>query len=73
MVRGRLDLLVPLSDGNIIIDYKTDAVEPSAVATHAQKYLPQLHAYSRAIEQITGKPVTAVQLVYLAARTAFTV
>ena len=32
MIRGRLDLLLPLEDGHVIVDYKTDAVNDSTVS-----------------------------------------
>lgn len=68
MVRGRLDALIALPDGSIIIDYKTDSVPPLLVQNRAESYRPQLQAYREAIERITSKPVLRASLVFLAAQ-----
>jgi ATP-dependent helicase/nuclease subunit A len=67
MLRGRIDVLVPLDDRCIIIDYKTDDVPPELVAARAESYRPQVDAYAGAAERITGKPVD-VKLVFLRPR-----
>ena len=65
MVRGRLDALIALPHGSIIIDYKTDSVPPLLVQNRAESYRPQLQAYREAIERITSKPVLRTSLVFL--------
>ena len=40
-----------------VVDFKTDRVDRRSVAARAEEYRPQLAAYSRALEEITGKPV----------------
>ena len=40
-----------------MVDFKTDRVDRRSVAARAEEYRPQLAAYSRALEEITGKPV----------------
>lgn len=65
MVRGRLDALIAMPNGSIIIDYKTDSVPPLLVQNRAESYRPQLQAYREAIERITGKPVLRASLVFL--------
>lgn len=69
MIRGRLDVLIPLPQGAVLIDYKTDAVEPRDVPSRAALYTPQLAAYRKAVQRIIGAPPARVSLVFLAART----
>lgn len=73
MVRGRLDALIALPQGSIIIDYKTDAIPPLVVQNRAESYRPQLQAYREAIERITSKPVLRTSLVFLAAQMIYDV
>ena len=40
-----------------MVDFKTDRVTRRTVAERAEEYRPQLTAYSRALEEIIGKPV----------------
>lgn len=68
MCRGRVDVLIPLAGGGILIDYKTDRVPPDAVPRRAESYQAQADGYRRAVEAITGVPVRQVLLVFLAAR-----
>ncbi len=68
MIRGRLDLLLPLDDGHLIVDYKTDAVNASSIHSCADEYRPQMELYRQAIERITLRPVREVHLVFLSAR-----
>src|SRR5205814_7244069 len=68
MVRGRLDVLVPTPAGATIIDFKTDAVRPDEVPARAEHYRSQMDQYRRAVQTITGKPVAAAYLVFLAPR-----
>lgn len=44
-------------EGITVVDFKTDRVDRRSVAARAEEYRPQLAAYSRALEEITGKPV----------------
>ncbi|HEY8750375.1 MAG TPA: helicase-exonuclease AddAB subunit AddA [Tepidisphaeraceae bacterium] len=68
MVRGRIDLLAPTPHGTVLIDYKTDNVSANGVPARAASYLPQLNAYSTAVQKITGQPPAATYLVFLTAR-----
>ena len=67
MIRGRVDVLVAARDGAVIIDYKTDAVSPEAVAGRAELYRSQIEAYRAAVEKMTGRPAGAY-LVFLTPR-----
>ena len=73
MVRGRLDALIALPHGSIIIDYKTDSIPPLLVPSRAESYRPQLQAYREAIERITNKPVLRTSLVFLTAQMTYDV
>jgi ATP-dependent helicase/nuclease subunit A len=65
MIRGRVDVLIPLADGNIVIDYKTDNISPDAVARRATEYEKQISGYCKAVEAITGNPVKQFLVVFL--------
>jgi ATP-dependent helicase/nuclease subunit A len=65
MHRGRIDVLIPLSGGSIVIDYKTDRVAAADLAGRAEAYESQVSAYREAVQAITGKPVREVLLVFL--------
>lgn len=61
-VHGIADLLLECSDGWIIVDHKT-FVGPSIMwRAQAEAYIPQLEAYSRAVELATGRPVIGIWL-----------
>jgi ATP-dependent helicase/nuclease subunit A len=68
MVRGRIDVLVPTARGIILIDYKTDDIPADAVLPRARLYEPQIQQYRQAVEQMTGRPVAAAQIVFLGPR-----
>lgn len=74
MIRGRIDaLLVPPAPAPLtLIDYKTDRLAPEKVPARAEFYAPQVQLYRRAIEQITGRTVGDVHLVFLTAQTIIT-
>jgi ATP-dependent exoDNAse (exonuclease V) beta subunit len=72
MVRGRIDLLVPLPQGLAIVDYKTDNVGSQWIAQRAGSYRAQMGLYRQAIEQVVGQMVAAVHLVFLNARQIMT-
>ena len=58
-------MLIPLSGGSIVIDYKTDRVAAADLAGRAEAYESQVSAYREAVQAITGKPVREVLLVFL--------
>jgi ATP-dependent helicase/nuclease subunit A len=68
MVRGRIDAMLLTPQQIEIIDYKTDRVAPEKIAERAAFYQPQVALYRRAIQQITGRAVQTVRLVFLFAR-----
>ena len=42
MVRGRLDVMLPLSDGLLVADYKTDRVTAETVDARVEFYREQI-------------------------------
>ncbi len=65
MVRGRLDVLVPVGEQYIIVDYKTDRVSGDGIDQRAEIYRSQLRLYREAIQRITGKRIAKSILVFL--------
>jgi ATP-dependent helicase/nuclease subunit A len=72
MLRGRIDVLIPLADRSVLIDYKTDNVAAEQVPARADGYRAQVDAYAHTVEVMTGKPVD-LKLVFLRPRIIFTV
>jgi len=72
MVRSRADVLVQTPRGLEVVDYKTDRVDEHTLAARVDFYRPQMDLYRRAIKAVTGKPVAAVHLVFLSARSIVT-
>ena len=57
LLQGVVDCYFETLEGITVVDFKTDRVTKRTVAERAEDYRPQLTAYSRALEEITGKPV----------------
>ncbi len=70
VVQGVADLAVVLPAEIWLVDFKTDAVEPSGLDERARLYAPQVKLYARALSQIYRRPVSAAWLYFLQARTA---
>ena len=73
MIRGRLDLLLPLDDGHIIVDYKTDAVDGASAVARGEEYRKQMDLYRQAIRRITRQSVREIHLVFLTPRCVVTI
>ncbi len=69
LVRGIVDGILSVADGIDIVDFKTDAVDPEAVAARAERYRPQMDLYARAMSRLWRRPVRTCWLVFLTART----
>ncbi len=65
-LEGYIDLLVDGGPGSLaILDYKTDKVASDAeIEAKKVRYAPQLTAYARAVEQITGRTPSSMDLVF---------
>jgi ATP-dependent helicase/nuclease subunit A len=57
LLQGVVDCWLDEPEGITLIDFKTDRVTEATVADRAESYRPQLDAYRRALEEITGKKV----------------
>jgi ATP-dependent helicase/nuclease subunit A len=68
MVRGRIDVLIPLGKELALVDYKTDRVTSDTLPERAKTYQPQLLLYGNALEAISGQPVKLRYLAFLSAR-----
>ncbi|MFQ5413885.1 MAG: UvrD-helicase domain-containing protein [Phycisphaerae bacterium] len=68
LVRGIVDGILPVDGGIEIVDFKTDAVGPGALADRAERYRMQMNLYARAVSRMWRRPVTACRLVFLTAR-----
>lgn len=56
MIQGVIDCLFREYDGWILVDYKSDLLEREDA--FRKRYAVQLALYKRAVEQITGRPVS---------------
>jgi ATP-dependent helicase/nuclease subunit A len=65
-LEGYIDLLVDGGPGGLsILDYKTDrAASDADIAAKQAHYAPQLAAYARAVEQVTGQTPTSTDLIF---------
>lgn len=57
LLQGVVDLWFETDEGITVLDFKTDRVGAEGAAARAEEYRSQLEAYSRALSQITGRPV----------------
>src|SRR5690625_4202863 len=70
LIQGVIDCLIPVEDGWIILDYKTDAI-PDDVTEEVKgrlrnRYQTQMELYRHAIETIWKQPVQAPYLYFIA-------
>ena len=72
MIRGRLDLFLPLESGSILVDYKTDRVHDDAtIRARADSYAGQMRQYRDAVEALTGRTVAQTALIFLTPRVIY--
>ena len=57
LLQGVVDAWFETLEGITVVDFKSDRVSRSGAAARGEEYRPQLEAYSRALEEITGKQV----------------
>ena len=60
IVQGVIDCAFQEENGWVLLDYKTDRVEDEQV--FVETYRPQLAWYARAVEELTGDPVSETWL-----------
>ncbi len=68
MVRGRIDLLIPTSQGLVLVDYKTDRFHPAHLAQKAEQYRGQMEVYRQAARSWNAGEVRALYLAFLSMR-----
>jgi ATP-dependent helicase/nuclease subunit A len=56
-IEGKIDLIAPSAEGYDVIDVKTSECDADVAAMKAKQYAPQRAAYSRSVEEISGRPV----------------
>lgn len=67
VLEGAIDLLYEYPDGTLgVIDYKTDQAEAPTSATRLAHYRVQCGAYALAVEQVSGRQVSSIELVFAA-------
>ena len=64
-MEGFVDLLFEEHDGLVIVDYKTDSVEPEEVANAANRYSLQAGSYALLAQRATRKPVKEIVFLFL--------
>lgn len=62
MVQGIIDAFYEREDGIVLLDYKTDHLEPGQENVLCKRYEKQMELYARALENITGKKVVKTVL-----------
>jgi ATP-dependent helicase/nuclease subunit A len=68
MMRGRVDMLLPLRDRVIVVDFKTDQVDAPNAAARVQAYREQIATYRNAIAAMLGRQSVESWLVFLKLR-----
>ena len=68
MLQGVVDCCFETTQGITVVDFKTDHVRtPEEVTERAERYRPQLEAYSLALERVLEKKVVRRTLYFLTA------
>lgn len=57
LVQGIIDGYYETGDGIVLMDYKTDALQPGEEGTLVERYRKQMELYREALEGMTGKKV----------------
>jgi ATP-dependent helicase/nuclease subunit A len=65
IVNGVIDLVFEEEDGWVIVDFKTDTYELAYEAEFIRLYRPQVEAYARRWQEITGSNVKEIGLYFL--------
>ena len=65
LMNGVMDLVIKTPEGAIILDFKSDRVNPGEEEVHAARYAPQLDIYARAYEKVWQQPVLKKVIYFL--------
>jgi ATP-dependent helicase/nuclease subunit A len=57
LLEGIVDLVFEEEGSLVVVDYKTDAIEPAQALDQAASHAPQLQLYGRGLAQALGRPV----------------
>ena len=67
LLQGVVDCFFEEDGALVVVDFKTDRVSPAQLAERAERYRPQLEAYSMALERVMERPVKERVLYFFAA------
>lgn len=67
MLQGVVDCAFRTERGLVIVDFKTDRVTEGEIPERAERYRPQLTAYSEALSRVLEMPVAEMWLYFFAA------
>jgi len=66
ILEGKMDRLLEDQKGELlVVDFKSDPLQPRAARKHSSRYLPQLRVYLAACERLFGRPPSRLILHYL--------
>jgi ATP-dependent helicase/nuclease subunit A len=65
LVEGAIDLVIEEDDGFVVVDYKTDRIQPENSKKHSLLYVSQIQDYVSAVETLTGKVVKEGLILYV--------
>ena len=71
LLQGVIDCYFEESGELTLVDFKTDSVTEETIGERASGYIPQLSAYSEALERITGKRVKERVIYFFEMDTAY--
>lgn len=57
MLQGVADACFRTAEGLVVADFKTDRLQPGEEIERAERYRPQLEAYSLALSRVLEEPV----------------
>ena len=57
LVQGIIDAFWEEADGLVLVDYKTDRIQPGKEQDLADRYRTQMAVYRQALQDNTGRPV----------------
>ena len=66
LLQGVVDCWYDTPEGITVVDFKSDRVTKESAEGRARDYAPQLLAYARALEELTGRPVRRCVLWFFA-------
>ncbi|MCX8118163.1 MAG: UvrD-helicase domain-containing protein [Desulfobacterota bacterium] len=65
LFEGVMDLLFREGDDLVVLDFKTDLVNPEGLDSKVDHYRPQVEVYAEAVQRIFGRPPKEVILFFL--------